>query len=54
MEVGSIMASQLIAKSCKVILDGLKTGQFSRQDLEFLLAFFKKIVSATEKMLKEG
>ncbi len=45
------MAAKIIEDACKMILAGLKEGRFSKEDLEFLLKLFKRVVESTEALL---
>lgn len=40
-----------IARSCKVILDELKHGRFTKDELILLDTLFSKIVKSTKKLL---
>lgn len=42
-----------IERACQTILSELKRGAFTRQELEFIVTFFTKIVEVTKKKLGE-
>ena len=45
------MAIKIIEKSCLVIMEEIKCGQFTRVELEFLERFFQKIADITKEKL---
>lgn len=44
-------AVKIIESACRQIIVALKEGQFTKNDLEFLLKLFQQIVKSTEKLL---
>lgn len=43
-----------LENSFKLILDSIKTEQFTKKDLQFISKFSKKLYDATEKMLSKA
>ncbi len=42
---------EVIELACLSIIQALKAGEFSREELEFLLRFFKEIVKMIERKM---
>lgn len=47
------METDTIERACLKILSVLKSGRFTRPELEMLYALFSKLVGITKKMLGE-
>jgi hypothetical protein len=46
--------AEIIENACRQIMVALKEGRFTKDDLEFLLKFFQRIVKSTEKLLNRS
>ena len=44
-------ANKIIESACGQIMVALKEGKFTREELEFLLELFRRMVESTEKVL---
>jgi hypothetical protein len=49
-----VTGKEVIEDAVNRIMTALREGQFTRDDLEFLLKFFRKLVEITERMLKDS
>ncbi|GAG83591.1 unnamed protein product [marine sediment metagenome] len=45
--------AEIIESACGQIITAMKEGQFTKNELKFLLRLFQKIVESTEKLLKQ-
>lgn len=44
--------AEVINSACGQIMVALKEGRFTKNELEFLLKFFQRIIRSTEELLK--